>query len=155
MTTPKRITISNVAKQLNYTEEDIDTEEGCLCLGVGWDYDNDKLDKIASSEYRYNHGDKKKSLLWIEELKRVSNWKEGEYIYAFTKSNCDGYFRAYYKKNKIEFGWYNVIIEPSGYVCMEAFNHYTTDRDEDIKFNVFIRVESVYNDKICDKKNSK
>lgn len=149
MTTPKRFTITNINKHIAYKNNEDYTmdESGLSCAQFTWDYENEKLDKIASEEFSYNHSDKKKNLMWIEKLKEVANWKEGEYIYAFTKTNADGYYNVFYKKDKVKFNWFNIIVEPSGYVCMEAFNHYTTDKDDDIKFKMYIRVPSVYNDK--------
>jgi hypothetical protein len=94
--------------------------------------------------------------MWVEELKRIADWKEGEYIYAFLRSNGGMYFSVHYKKDKIQFDWFNLIVEPSGYVCMEAMNLYTLDSDEDIRAGRnYIRVESVYNDKICKTLNKK
>lgn len=157
-TMTKRITITNVAHHIKYdeaTEYDFDEETGGSTIQFIWDYENEKLDKIAQKEYRLRFGDKKKNLMWVEELKRIADWKQGEYIYAFTKSNADGYFSVHYKKNKVEFDWFDIIIEPSGFVCMSTTNNYTTHTDEDIKFSkIFIRPDSVYNDKISRKSNT-
>jgi len=151
-----RITISNIAKHISHNpNDDYENEDGTECVQFTWDYENEKIDKIAEEEFRYALGDKKKNLMWVEKLKEVADWKEGEYIYAYTKTNADGYYNVFYKKDKVKFSWFNTIIEPSGYVCMEAFNHYTMDTDDDINSNIFIRVNSVYNDKNCDKKKVK
>jgi hypothetical protein len=151
----ERITIKNLGKHIKYEPDDTlkyDEETGCNSIIFVWDCGNEKIDNLANNEYRYCLGDKKKNLMWIEELKRIANWKPDEYIYAYTKTNADGYFSVYYKKDKIGFNWYNVIIEPSGFVCMGAFNLYNDDRDEDIKFSkIFIRVDSVYNDSLIKK----
>tara|TARA_R110000868_G_scaffold408114_1_gene690328 strand:- start:322 stop:777 length:456 start_codon:yes stop_codon:yes gene_type:complete len=146
----KKITIRNITKHIAYEpNNDFDGDNGVSCAIFTWDYDNEKIDNIADREFKYNLSDKKKSLMWIEKLKEVANWKKGEYLYAFTKTNADGYYNVFYKKDKGQFNWYNIIVEPNGYVCMEAFNHYTMDKDEDIKFSMYIRVESIYNDKNC------
>lgn len=151
-----RITVSNIAKHISHNpNDDYENEDGTECVQFTWDYENEKIDKIAEEEFRYALGDKKKNLMWVEKLKEVADWKEGEYIYAYTKTNADGYYNVFYKKDKVKFSWFNTIIEPSGYVCMEAFNHYTMDTDDDINSNIFIRVNSVYNDKNCDKKKVK
>ena len=143
-----RITISNIAKHISHNPDDDYDNEDLLCAQFTWDYENEKIDKIASEEFRYELGDKKKSLMWVQKLKEIADWKEGEYIYAYTKTNADGFYNVFYRKDKVKFSWFNTIIEPSGYVCMQAFNHYTMATDEDIKNNVFIRVNSIYNDMI-------
>ena len=151
-TMTKRITIRNIGKHIKYDEESLeleDEEPNCYSICFVWDCRNEKIDDIANKEFRYNISDKKKNLMWINELKRVADWKQGEYIYAYTKTNGDGYYNVYFKKDKINFNWYNLIIEPKGFVCMECFNLYTTDRDDDIKYGgMFVRVNSVYNDKL-------
>jgi len=143
-----RFTISNIAKHISHNpDDDYENEDGTECVQFTWDYENEKIDKIASEEFRYAFGDKKKNLMWVQKLKEIADWKEGEYIYAYTKTNADGYYNVFYKKDKVKFSWFNTIIEPSGYVCMQAFNHYTMDTDDDIKHKVFVRIDSVYNDK--------
>jgi len=156
-----KYTVANVGKYIKHDLDDDDydgsiTNYGCVTTRFIWSRD-DKLHKIARDEYRYHIGDKRKNLMWVEELKRIADWKEGEYIYAFLKSNGGMYFTVHYKKDKKDnFHWYNLIVEPSGYVCMEAMNLYTLDSDEDIKCGKnFIRVESVYNDKNCKTLNKK
>jgi hypothetical protein len=149
ITTPKRFTITNIGKHIVYNPEDdfYTGEDGILCAQFTWDYENDKIDKIASKEFTNAFGDKKKNLMWVEKFKEVANWKKGEYIYAFTKTNADGYYNVHYKKDKVKFSWFNMIVEPSGYVAMKTYNHYTLEQDDDIKSSMFVRVESIYNDK--------
>lgn len=122
-----RYTIKNIGNYITYKpNEDFEGDEsGVSCATFTWDYENEKIDKIASEEFRYHLSDKKKNLMWIEKLKEVADWKEGEYIYAYTKTNADGYYNVFYKKDKVRFSWFNTIVEPSGYVAMETFNHCT------------------------------
>jgi hypothetical protein len=151
-----RFTISNIAKHISHNPDDDYDADHLLCAQFTWDYENEKIDKIASEEFRYELGDKKKSLMWVQKLKEIADWKEGEYIYAYTKTNADGYYNVFYRKDKVKFSWFNTIIEPSGYVCMKAYNNYTMDdTDDDIKCWVFVRVNSVYNDKNWDKPKEK
>lgn len=144
-----RYTVKNIGNYITYTPNEDYTmdESGLYCAQFTWDYENEKIDKIASEEFRYALGDKKKNLMWVQKLKEVAEWKEGEYIYAFTKTNADGYYNVFYKKTKVRFSWYNIIIEPNGYVAMEAFNNYTMDKDADISNKMFVRANSTYNDK--------
>jgi hypothetical protein len=154
----KGITLGTNPDYLTY-----DDEYGLKRLYFEWDYENDTLDKIAEEEFRMRMGDlkRKKNMLWINDLKKDANWKEGEYIYVFTKTNCDGTYYVNWTKNKIlkngsKF-WYNIIVEPNGYVNMICFNNYTYNEDEDIKCDFWVRVDSYYNDKVCKllKKNKK
>ena len=148
----QRITIKNIDKHIKWDGEcDLIEETGYYRITFVWDCENEKLNDTADTEFRYSFGDKKKNLMWIEELKRIADWKKGEYIYAFTKTNGDGYYNVFFRKDKpVEtIKSYDIIIERSGYVCMSAFNQYSFDEDEDIKWGRnFVRVESVYNDKI-------
>lgn len=157
MTTIK-YTLRNAHKGINMGT---DPEYNTVCENTGltemyfeWDYENEKLDKIAENEFRLHWGDKKKNMLWIDDLKKNADWKAGEYIYAFTKTNCDGTYYVNWTKNKTlkcgsVFNWVNVIVEPSGYVCMKCFNNYSIAQDDDIKYEHWVRVESLYNDKMC------
>ena len=150
-----KYTVANVGKYIKHDPASDDmyegrTDNGRVTTRFIWNCKHEKLQDIACEEHHYRIGDKRKNLMWVEELKRIADWKEGEYIYASLKSNADGYFSVHYKKDKIQFDWFNLIVEPSGYVCMESMNLYTLDSDEDIKCGRnFIRVESVYNDYIC------
>lgn len=132
----------------------VNNETGLTQIYFHWDHNNEKLDTIAWKEFRLSLGDGKKNMLWIEDLKTFANWKKGEYIYAFTKNNSDGTFYVNWTKSKTlkcgsKFNWYNLIVEPNGYVSMECFNYYTNTEDDDIKYNFWVRVESIYNDKMC------
>jgi hypothetical protein len=152
------ITINNLGKYIRPTADinnDIDEQTGCSSITFEWDYTNEKLDNMAEKEYFYRITDNKKNLMWIEELKRIANWREGEYIYAYTTVSTDScYFKVSYKKDKVNFDKYNIIVEKNGYVCMKARNLYSNNADEDIKCDgIFIRVISVYNDKIKQKRN--
>jgi len=131
-------------------------ETGLNQIYFEWDYENNILDNIAEKEFRFKLNDKKKNMFWIDELKKIADWKQGEYIYVETSQNCDGIFYVNSIKSKIlkcgsNFNWYNIIIEPSGYVSMKGFNNYSTYQDDDIKYDFWVRVESFYNDKICNK----
>ena len=123
-------------------------EDYANCIIVEWDYENKKLNKLMEKEYRNEVGDKKKNLLWLNKVKEVANWKVGETIYINQK-NFAGCFEAYWSKDKNSC-LNDIIIEPTGYVCMKTCNLYTmtweADTDERIKNLFYIRVESKYND---------
>ena len=132
-----------------YEENEL-CEDGYSSINVVWDYTNEKLEDKMSKEHR-NHLEhkKKKSLLWLEKVKELAQWKQGEWLYLFTKQKSDGLFYCSWSKEKNHFK--DIIIEPSGYACMRTFNNYTWDEDKDnnIFSASYIRVDSKYNDKIA------
>jgi hypothetical protein len=119
---------------------------------VVWDYENKKVDSLMEYEYcsTLDHM-KRKSMMWLEKVKELAEWKEGETLYINTKSNSDGMFCcAWWKEKRVNC---DIIIEPSGYACMKTMNNYNLETDmENCVYTVFyIRVDSEYNDKICQK----
>jgi len=155
-----RITVKNLGDYIKldpeYTyevEKDEDDEEDCdadVCMTFMWEVEDEKLNEklcdLAKKEFRLRDL-KKRNLMWIEEVKKYANWKKGEYIYINTKTNCDLCYYVWFNKKRTVCH-YDVIVEPSGYVAMQFFNHYTRDEDEDIKSAMFIRPDSIYNDAI-------
>ena len=123
------------------------------CLGVLWDSKNAKVDKLMEKEYQPQFKDKL-NMMWIEKLKEVSGWVAGETLYAYLKSNADGYFNIRYSKDKEEVGFITLIVEPSGYVSRSYYNLYDdyTNKEDDTHMQMMIRTESVYNDLVCDRK---
>lgn len=113
-----------------------------------WDYNNPKLDSFMEREYRNRIADKKKSLMWIEIIKKEAGWVKGETLYLNTKSNCDGAFMCEYSRNKSVYD--DIIIEPSGFAVMNTFNYYNlnTNKDDGITSTFYIRVDSIYNDNV-------
>jgi hypothetical protein len=151
-----RITVKNLGDYIKLEPDsiyDTDDDSGDVCMTFMWDEDNEKLCDLAEKDFRLRDL-KKRNLMWVEEVKKYANWKKGEYLYIFTKSNCDSCYRVWFNKKKIGCH-YDVIVEPSGYVAMQFFNQYTNDTDEDIKFSMFLRPDSIYNDAITKTLNKK
>ena len=153
---PEPVTIKNIH---NYMHCSIDTRfatnaNGTIAMWITWNEDDEEICKIANDEFRLHIGeDEQKNLMWVEKLKEFANWKEGEYIYAFTKTNVDGNYWIHYKKDKTGFDWYNTIVDKKGFVAMKVNNMYCYGDDDDIKFSNFYRPWSVYNNMIADKAN--
>ena len=120
---------------------------------VSWDYENDDLDNLMATELHPEFNDKL-NMLWVNKLIEKSGWVKGEKLYAYLKSNADGYFNVWYSKIKEEIELAHLIIEPTGYVSRGYFNNYTTDqyKEDDIQYLFYMRTESVYNNLICDNK---
>ena len=128
------------------------------------DCDNEILDKLMNYE-RHPPSDNTEEYdedytfilnhLWLDELKKVSKWERGKYLFCFIKTNADGYFNVWYSFDKKLFdnGWYNdLIIEPNGYVVRKFWNIYDNFKsDGDVLIPSFyhIRVRSYYNDRNC------
>jgi len=124
-------------------------EDYANCIIVEWDHENPKVNKLMSYEHRHNIGDKKKNLMWLDKVKEVAKWKVGETIFINQKS-FTGCFEAYWSKDKTSC-FNDIIIEPTGYVCMRTCNLYTInwskdDTNERVKNMFYVRVESKYND---------
>lgn len=117
-----------------------------------WNYENELIDEMMSREFKVTLDDLqfKRDLMWIRQLRVTANWRKGDYLYAYLKSNCDGACCIWFSKIKSELGYYDVIVEPSGYASMCVFNHYTQDTDDDIASKMYIRIDSEYNDLICE-----
>ncbi len=147
------ITTENLHTHIKYDIDEGDSENDKKVLMVSWDYENDDLDNLMTTEYRPEFNDKL-NMLWVNKLIEKSGWIKGEKLYAFLKSNADGYFNVWYSNIKEEIGLAHLIIEPTGYVSRAYFNNYTTDqyKEDNIQYVFFMRTESIYNDLICEGK---
>jgi len=145
--------LKNLHNHIKYDEDEWVREEGKNVLNISWDYNNEKVDKLMNAEHRPSFNDKL-NMMWVEKLKEKSGWIKGEKLFAYLKSNSDGYFNIWYSKNKEEVGLANLIIEPTGYVSRAYFNNYTTDqyKDDNIQYLFYMRTESIYNNFIHDNK---
>ena len=148
--TSTNITIENLHTHIKYDVDEWVHETDKKVLMVSWDYENDDLDNLMTTELRPEFNDKL-NMLWVNKLIEKSGWIKGEKLYAYLKSNADGYFNVWYSKIKEEIGLAHLIIEPTGYVSRAYFNNYTTDqyKEDNIQYVFFMRTESIYNDLIC------
>lgn len=150
----KTITRANIHKHCDY-EYYTCADETVGCLEVIWDDENTKIDKIMEEEYSPSLNNmKKKNLMYIEKVKELAKWKEGETLSLFTKSNVDCCFRVYWNLDKSVYEFTSIMIEPTGYAVLRHYNHYTSDSSTNPSA-LMIRSDSVYNDKVCDKINKK
>ena len=132
------INLENIHFHISYENLLDDDDTAC----VSWDFENEDIDKIMSDENQWDIKlEKRKNLIWIEEIKKKFNWKKGVEVYIEMKQNCDGCFYCW-AIDKDAFP--DFIIEKSGYASIRTYNNYTRDEND------FVRVDSVYNDMICD-----
>ena len=129
-------------------------------LVFGYDYEDDAVEEIMQEDIRPELG-KRLNLMWVEKIKEKAKWKEGETLYVnydekygtvwceYTKDNSirEVYNELHNKTVQIK-PWKNLIIDSLGYASMAYYNNYTDKENEDVKFQFFIRSDSVYNDMI-------
>lgn len=122
-------------KELTYTENDGET---CKI-----NMDND-----------YGTINKKLNMMWIEDIKKHYNWKQGDVILLNMKQNCDGCFYVVrgWRDNKDEVrveskDLYAVGIDEDGFVVKRYFQSYTRHTSSLIPSRDYvIRPNCVYND---------
>ena len=144
------ISVETIHQHIEYDFDGYeDADEGVLGLSICWDYDDEKIDDLMRNEHRPKIG-QKLNLMWIEDIKMMSNWKLGEKLYIETVEvmGFGGSFHCWFSKNRESVGAENFIVEKNGYVSVRVFNHYTMDEDDEdgIKWSFMVRAESVYND---------
>jgi len=147
----EKITIENVHNHITYDYEEYEyyVEKDRAELKVTWDHENEEIDEIMDGDFSGNlsyYG--RKNLMYIEEVKKRANWKKGEKLAITSKQNCDGCFYLFWNVDKTEDYERDLVIEPNGYIVVRHFNHYVFDGKP-----FFIRVDSVYNDIVCDNNN--
>ena len=142
------MSIETIHHNITYDTEGFDKD--CMGLSVLWDDKDETLDDLMNNEHHPKIG-KKMNLMWIEKIKEMSNWKLGEKLYIFTKSNSDYNFNCWFSKKQDEFGYFDFIVGKNGYVSVRYFNNYVWDEDDkdEIKTSIMLRAESVYNDMTC------
>ena len=143
----------NLHNHIKYDDDEFIQEEGAKVLNISWDCNNEKVDKLMSSEYQPSINDKL-NMMWVEKLKEKSGWVKGEKLYAVLKSNSDGYFNVWYSNDKEEYVVNDLIIEPTGYVSRIYFNKYSFDqyKEDNIQHFFYMRTISIYNNFIQDNK---
>jgi len=102
---------------------------------VFWNYKNKKLDNIIENDIRYNP-EHKQNLMWIENIKKINNWKQGEELYLDLKCNCDGAFYVWgYKKQQ----FCDMMINANGIVNKVRFD---TNQKVDCMYNDLLKLSS-------------
>ena len=139
------LTIENLMSNVRIEIVNGDETTGIGCINFIWDEDVDDMiyDEINNSLENNN----KKSLMWIKEVKQITNWKKDEKMYLSMGSNGDNYFSVCWSRKKNRLGYVDAIIEKNGFVVMKTFNNYCRySQDDEIQSSFFIRVNSIHND---------
>ena len=106
------------------------------------------------NDYGSDTENKKINMMWIEDIKKHYNWKQGDVILLNMKQNCDGCFyvvRGWRDKDdevRVESkNHYDVGIDEDGFVVKRYFQHYTRNTTSLIpSMDYVIRPACVYND---------
>jgi hypothetical protein len=134
-------------------------EDG-ITMHITWDGDDEKLEELMSFEYHggdVESGETKPklNLRWLEEVRKMYNWVEGEELRLQLKVKSGGEMYCWREEQSLP----NIIIEKSGFACVRFYNKYIWmgDEGEDevsdyAKNFFFVRVDSVYNDRVSDER---
>jgi len=93
--TTQAITLENCHEYLEFRA--IENDEDLNQFKVHWDCENDPLNELLRLEFSYKleEGIKRKSLKWVNELKRLVRWqKGGELLIGFDYFNDGDVFVA-------------------------------------------------------------
>jgi hypothetical protein len=134
---------------------------------VGWDYNNEMVDELMEKEYEVMDLDTKGNCMWIEQVKKQSNWERGQRVNIELKKNCDSCFYVFiengdedddeYEKDDEYNGAYSnyqYISEDGLFMTktLDAFRKFyenTITREEYLKQCViYYEVNCVYNDNV-------
>ena len=127
------------------------------CILMKW---KDEYDDIILNDVFPDHYEpKKKDFRWIDRIKEIKDWKEGEEIFIYRKHNCDNLFylwtykdvSGYYDDATIDS--YDIMVDKTGYVWFKEYIKYDmTDRPDGIKSTYWYRVPCLYNNVVCKSK---
>jgi hypothetical protein len=124
-----------------YIHRDI-VKSDCTKITFIW---NPQVDNYTRNEFKLMLGDGKKNMRWVSLWKEQFNWKRGTFLYGFIENSPNGVTIHTVRDRQEEC---DLILEPNGYVCMRTINLYSAQESEFIKSILYIRVDSIYNDKI-------
>ena len=147
-------TIENIHEHLIY--EITDKDGGVYCLTIKWDYENELIEKVMNNDLDFTPNAKKKTAtynyMWIEKIKEVINWKEGEQIFieSYNHPIHDDDYCAICRFSRYDkdIGLSDMIVDPDGYVNVRYYTE-TKIQNGRIKRNHYWNIpDCVYNDKI-------
>jgi len=143
--TTQAITLENCHEYLEFRA--IENDEDLNQFKVHWDCENDPLNELLRLEFSYKleEGIKRKSLKWVNELKRLVRWqKGGELLIGFDYFNDGDVFVAVLIEGDKDVPM--MKIDSNGYVSMRTYDNYSTDQTD--KSSFFVRILSLHNDQV-------
>ena len=116
-----------------------------------WKNGEDDLHEQMLMEFSldYDNFSKKRSCMWVNEVKRRAKWVRGETLYGYSREKHDTY-PIWWSRDKKEIGVPTWILEADGYVSLSFTNGYTNNETEDTKYTNYIRPSCIYNDENCE-----
>ena len=130
-----------------HIDNDITNDSDCCWdynLWISWDYTDETIDNIMDNEI-YTDPSIKANWLWLEEIKKLCDYKLGDEIWIVTKQNSDGYFNCWFnKKNtKTEIDdYFKLHIDKEGYCSYRKLGKIGSNEE------YWVRCNSIYNDNI-------
>jgi len=127
------ITLENVYDYVTY-EYDLNKN----ILLIRWDKNNEDVENIMRFE-GYHSYSIKRGFCWVELLKTITEWKDGEKINIISIFPTKGrlYVKWMYTQQKISA--YNIVIGEDGYLYMRGCS---------LKKDPFIKVNCIFNDNL-------
>jgi len=116
--------------------------------------ENSKEERKINMDNEYETKNKKLNMMWIDDIKKHYNWKNGDVILLNQKQNCDNAFYVMrgWRDNSDEVRvedkkFYDIAIDEDGYVIKRYFQYYKSGATKLIpSMSYIIRVDCVYND---------
>lgn len=146
-------TIENIHEHLIY--ETTDKDGGVYCLTIKWDYENELVEKVMMNDIDFTPNTKNTTYnyMWIEKIKEVINWKEGEEIFIEIDDNSihegDDCFICRFSKSDEDIGLSDMIVDPDGYVNVRYYTETKIQNGRIKKSNHYWDIPDCdYNDKI-------
>ena len=105
---------------------------------INWDITDDEIGNLMWNEYSLinNNNDEYKNLMWVDEMKRATNWEEGKRItitlYKFNSQMIIAIPKLYL------FQISYLVIDEDGYVLLKKSNNSSVQ--------IFERCKCLYND---------
>ena len=114
---------------------------------VSWDTKNKKIHELMLNEDLFFRKDRDKNCLWLNEVKRVINWKQGRVFYLYANINLQqSKLNVYSVKPSNSYQNMYVKIDEDGYLMVKK-NILLND-------DIFEKVNCVYNDLLDEEYNS-
>jgi hypothetical protein len=125
-----QVTIDNVYDFVTY-EYDLDKS----VLWVKWDKYNEEVENIMKNE-GYQSSREKRGFCWVQILKTITNWKEGDIINIIT---------IYPRKGQIYIKW-SYADKISAHHIIVGTDGYFYKRDYTLAYIPLVKIDCLYNE---------
>lgn len=122
---------------------------------VSWNINNKLVDEMMEEEYEVMNIDTKKNCMWIEQVKKQTNWQRGKRINISLKQNCDGCFFVFIGNDGgDDDNWQHInyqYISEDGLLMtktLENLRKWITCNIMREEFDTYVECDCVYNDNV-------